>query len=178
MTWSTSGSPWRLQRLGDSLYLLEHTTPRHLLILDSAGSIRDSLVVPDTLGQLLTATPDGQQIWFNRESVTGRRVLSLDLQTKQVKVAFNAPPNSFPVGWANDGYYVVTVPKDTPSWPALSRVNPKGTLTQIATLPKGCDFVTSDISLSMSRDGTRFVCVRRYAVKRDIVLQRGFDLGR
>jgi hypothetical protein len=121
----TSGSPWRLQRLGDSLYLLEHTTPRHLLILDSAGSIRDSLVVPDTLGQLLTATPDGQQIWFNRESVTGRRVLSLDLQTKQVKVAFNAPPNSFPVGWANDGYYVVTVPKDTPSWPALSRVNPR-----------------------------------------------------
>jgi hypothetical protein len=136
------------------------------------------LVVPDSLGRLLTATPDGQQIWFNRQSVTGRRVLSLDRQTKQVKVAFNAPPTSFPVGWANDGYYVVILPKDTASSPALSRVNPNGTLTQIATLPKGCDFVTSDLSRSMSRDGTRFVCVRRYAVKRDIVLQRGFDLGR
>jgi hypothetical protein len=173
-----SGSPWRLQWLGDSQYLLEHTSPRHLLVLDSAGSTRDSLMVPDTLGQLLTATPDGRQVWFNRESVTRRRVLSLDLLTKRVKVAFYAPPKSFPVGWANDGYYVVTLSEDTASAPALSRVNSNGTLTQIATLPKGCDFVMSDKSLSMSRDGSRFVCVRRYPVKRDILLQRGFDLGR
>jgi serine/threonine protein kinase/DNA-binding SARP family transcriptional activator/Tol biopolymer transport system component len=166
----TSGNPWYLQWLDDSLYALEQMNPHRLLILDSGGSTRDSLAVPDSLGQLLTVTPDRQQIWFLQ--LKRGRVYSLDRRTKLVKVAFDPPRNSLPLGWADDGYVLVMRPKGTASSPTLSRVNSDGTFRQIAILPTGCGGV------SMSRDGTRLVCMKRDAKRSDIWLQRGLDLGR
>lgn len=170
----TTGNPYYLQWIDDSLYVLDQRDQHRVLILDSGGFIRDTLTVPDTLDQLLAATPDGRQLWFFGHDLGSGRFYSLDRLTRRVNVAFDMPPNSYAVGWAGDAYVFATWPKRTASSPTLWRVNSNGTFTRVAVLPTDCDFA---VRLSMSRDGHRFVCKRTYE-KRDIWLLHGLDLGR
>ena len=169
----TTGNPWYLQWLDDSLYVLDQRDMSRVFVLDSSGSIRDTLTVPDTLDQLLTVTPDARQLWFFAGDLEKGPFYSLDRATKLVKVAFEVRPNIGVLGWADNAYVVATWPKRTASSPTVWRVNPGGTFTQIAVLPTDCDFR----GLSMSRDGRRFVC-KRTDEKRDIWLLRGPNLWR
>jgi serine/threonine protein kinase/DNA-binding SARP family transcriptional activator/Tol biopolymer transport system component len=180
----TTGNPWYLQWLDDSLYVLDQWDEHRLLVVDSSGSVRGRLTVPDTLSQLLAVTPDARQLWFLERNSESRRFFSLDRSTKLVTVdrstklvtiTVDIPPNSQPLGWADDTYVFATWRKRTASPPTLWRVNSGGTFTPIAVLPTDCDFGSTVIS--MSRDGRRFVCVRTDA-KRDIWLRRGLDLWR
>ena len=169
----TTGNPFYLQSLDDSSYVLDQRDLHRVLVLDSRGTIRDTVMVPDTLDQLFAVTPDARQLWFfDRDFATGR-FYSLDRETKQVKVAFNTPPNARVLGWADNVYAFATWPRLAASRPSLWHVNPGGRHTRVAELPADCDFG----GLSMSRDGRRFVCSRTDA-KRDIWLLRGVDLWR
>lgn len=168
-----TGNPWYLQWLDDSLYVLDQRDQHRLLVVDSSGSIRDTMTVPDTLDHLVAVTPDARQVWFRgREFVQGR-FYSWDRVTKLVKVAFVVPRNYGLLGWADDAYVVATWPRRGASSPTIWRVNGGGASTQMAVLPTECDLG----GLSMSRDGRRFVC-RRTDAKTDIWLLHGVDLGR
>lgn len=180
----TTGNAWYLQWLDDSSYVLEQWDQHRLFVVDSSGSVRGSLTLPDTLDQLVAVTPDARQLWFLERNAESRRYYSLDRSTKLVtvdrstrlmRVAAHVPPNSQPVGWADDTYVFATWPNRAASRPKLWHVNSDGASSQITVLPTDCDFGSSLIS--MSRDGRRFVCVRTSA-KRDIWLWRGVDLGR
>jgi len=169
----TTGNPWYLQWLDGSSYVLDQRDQHRLLVLDSSGAVRDTLTVPKTLDILFAATPDARHLWFFDHNYAKGRFYSLDRVTKTVKVAFDMPPLSLIVGWADDTYVFATWPKPTASSPTLWRVNSGGAYTKLAVLPADCDFS----GLSMSRDGRRFVC-RRTQAKTDIWLLRGLDLRR
>ena len=171
----STGDPWYLQWLDDSLYVVDQTDQHRLLVLDSSGSVRDTLSVPDTLGQLFAVTPDSRHLWFFDRVITKGRFYSLDRSTGLVKVAFEMPRNSFQLGWAGHDYLIATWPKPEASAPVIWRVNPGGTFTRVAVLPTECDFSLG--GLLMSRDGRRFVC-RRTDAKTDIWLLRGLNLSR
>jgi Tol biopolymer transport system component len=179
----STGDPWYLQWLDDSLYVLDQRDHHRVLVVDASGSIRDTLTVPDTLDQLLTVTPDARELWFFDRDLEKGWFYSLDRVTNAVKVAFTthslagrgAPrPNGGVLGWANSNYHVATWPNRTVSAPTVWRVNSDGTFTRIVELPETCDF---RFGLSMSRDGRRFVCKRSEA-RTDIWLLRGVNLTR
>jgi eukaryotic-like serine/threonine-protein kinase len=170
----TTGNLLYLQWLDDPAYVVDQSNPHRVLVVDSSGSVLDSVSVPQTLGMLVAATPDARQLWFSvQRNFERRRVYSLDPLTKVVTLAFEVDPNSQAVGWADDTFVFATWPKRITSSPTLWRVNPGGTFTKIALLPAECDFNTG--SISMSRNGRRFVC-RRTNPNRDIWLWRGVGL--
>jgi hypothetical protein len=170
-----TGDPWYLQWLDDSLYVLDQRDLHRVFVLDSSGSIRHMVTVPDTLNQLLTVTPDARELWFFDRDLEKGRFYSLDRVTGAVKVAFDFPlrSNGGVVGWANGAYVFATWPKRTASAPTIWRVKSDGTTTRIVRLPADCDFR----SLTMSRDGRRFVCTKT-DTKRDIWLLHGLALRR
>jgi hypothetical protein len=162
-----------LQWLGDSLYVLDQRDLHQVLALDASGSIRDTLAVPDSLGELFAATPDGRELWFlSTDPHYGGRMHRLDRETGKVNtVTFAGTPGTYGLlGWANGAYYVATRSKPSSS-PTIRRLNSDGTFTQGVELPADC------IGLSLSRDGRRLVCSKTDQ-KSDIYLLRGVNLKR
>jgi hypothetical protein len=175
----STGSPFFLQWLDDSLYVLDQRDHHRVLVVDANGFIRDTLTVPDSLDQLLTVTPDRRELWFFPRAIhTERTYYSLDRSTNEVKLAFTVEKpgngNGFLLGWVDGAYLNATWPNAPAAGsPTLWRLNSDGTFMKIVVLPAVCSFRT----LSMSRDGRRFACSRTDA-KTDIWLLRGVNLGR
>ena len=174
----TTGDPFYLQWLGDSLYALDQRDHHRVLVVDSNGAIRSEVTVPDSLDQLFAVTPDGRELWFfgPGDVHTGLLYYSLDRWTHEVKVAYalkRTGSGTF-LGWAGGAFFGATWPRASEAGsPTVTRLNTDGTFKKVLVLPAVCNFR----ELSMSRDGRRFVC-RRTDAKTDIWLMRDVNLAR
>ena len=169
----STGDPFYLQWLDDSLYVLDQNDKQRVLVVDARGSIRDTLTIPATVDQLFAATPDGRELWFfDKDIHFGGQFHRLDRRTRKVNtVRFPWKPDTGGLlGWANGEFFFATWQASSPT---VWRLTSGGTFTRDVVLPE-CDFR----GLSMSRDGRRFVCKRSPDPKPDIWLLRGVNLGR
>jgi WD40 repeat protein len=142
-------------------------------IVDTAGTIRRTMTVPDSLA---ASTPPYIDAVSRRSAYWSARagaVIIVDLSSGRFTRAFASKTRMRPVGWTADGSLFVTtdVSADSGAAPGsttprrkavLGRIGPGSTgFVRIATLPQDCMLDLSVIGVAIDRAGTRASCTQR-----------------
>ena len=155
--------------------------PGALTIVDTTGSVRKSIPLPDSLAPtpwsriigssgIHTDAVSGRSFYW---SAAARAVIAVDLSSGQLARLVATTTPVLPVGWGSDGsLYVAAEASAATPGPAgsaprrdrvIERLPPGGSIfVRIATLPSSC--WTEMGGVSVARNGTLAACtVRRYA---------------
>ena len=148
-------------------------TPKVLTLVDTAGTIRRTITIPDSVGMSGPPYVDAVSRRSAYWSAPAGALIIVDLSSGRFTRAFASKTQMRPVGWTADGSLFVTTDVSADSGEApgsathrrkmvLGRIGPGSTdFVRVATLPQDCMLDLSEIGVAIDRTGTRASCTER-----------------